>query len=322
MPICTPSASPTRTHFLEKHVAQIRRLVKRTVEDVVEIGRLLTECKQLVGHGHWLPWLKREFGWSEATALNSMRVYELSQSRNFADLNAGLSIVYLLAAPATPEAALDEIFEQAATAPISIMDARAIINKHKEPKTPPSDSPSGPYDARGGDNEPDDHGGDDEPDDHGDNDRDGNDVGDQDRGTEEPAYGGGAFELPPSEPLTDRTRRLMEIWNERDAVDRTVIENHVLDEYFRSGALGLFMHLGRCDSRIDVLIDVLSELKPDDLWRVVNGLKVERQDMLRKRLERKQKPRNIELPASRVSGESAGNQDGRCHGRPGKSNGQ
>jgi hypothetical protein len=32
---------------LDEHVAEIRRLVKRTVEDIVEIGRRLTECKKL-----------------------------------------------------------------------------------------------------------------------------------------------------------------------------------------------------------------------------------------------------------------------------------
>jgi hypothetical protein len=34
----------------------------------------------MVGHGGWLPWLKTEFGWHENTALNFVRVYEMSKS--------------------------------------------------------------------------------------------------------------------------------------------------------------------------------------------------------------------------------------------------
>jgi hypothetical protein len=41
--------------ILEEHVAEIRRLGQRAVNDVIEIGRRLIECKKLVGHGNWLP---------------------------------------------------------------------------------------------------------------------------------------------------------------------------------------------------------------------------------------------------------------------------
>src|SRR5262245_35174593 len=48
---------------LAEHAAEIRRLYKRGVGDVTEIGRRLSECKKLVGHGNWLTFLEREFGW-------------------------------------------------------------------------------------------------------------------------------------------------------------------------------------------------------------------------------------------------------------------
>ena len=47
---------------LAEHVAEIHKLLKRTIEGVVELGRRYTECKKIVGHGRWLPWLKEEFG--------------------------------------------------------------------------------------------------------------------------------------------------------------------------------------------------------------------------------------------------------------------
>ena len=73
----------------------------RVVCDVFEIGRRLTEAKQIAGHGNWLPWLEREFGWTDDTAINFMRVFVLSKSRNFRDLSLPVSGLYLLAAPST-----------------------------------------------------------------------------------------------------------------------------------------------------------------------------------------------------------------------------
>jgi hypothetical protein len=40
---------------LAEHAAEIRGLGKRVVGDVIEIGRRLTECKRICGHGNWLP---------------------------------------------------------------------------------------------------------------------------------------------------------------------------------------------------------------------------------------------------------------------------
>jgi|SRR5580704_7102861 hypothetical protein len=48
--------------------AAIRTIGKRAVCDLIEIGRLLTDAKLLAGRGNWLPWLDREFGWSDETA--------------------------------------------------------------------------------------------------------------------------------------------------------------------------------------------------------------------------------------------------------------
>jgi hypothetical protein len=40
---------------LAEHADAIRALGKRVVHDVIEIGRRLTDCKKLCGHGNWLP---------------------------------------------------------------------------------------------------------------------------------------------------------------------------------------------------------------------------------------------------------------------------
>ena len=125
--------------ILTKHAAAIRRLGKRVIADVIEIGRLLTECKHICGHGNWLPWLDREFGWADDTALNFMRVYELSKSRKFRDLSLPLSGLYLLAAPSTPKEARDEIIERAqAGETVPVAEVKRTIERTKGRKQPSS----------------------------------------------------------------------------------------------------------------------------------------------------------------------------------------
>jgi hypothetical protein len=100
---------------LAAHADEIRRLGKRVIADVLEIGRRLAECKRIVGHGHFGSWLQQEFGWTDRTARNFISVYELSKSKseNFSDLSLPVSGLYLLAAPSTPEEARDEIIARA-----------------------------------------------------------------------------------------------------------------------------------------------------------------------------------------------------------------
>jgi hypothetical protein len=104
---------------LAQHADAIRALRSRIVSDVAEIGRRLLDVKRIVGHGNWLPWLDREFGWSEDTAERFIRVHEfvegLSDSASVRNLvlNLPVSSVYLLAAPSTPEAAKTEILKRA-----------------------------------------------------------------------------------------------------------------------------------------------------------------------------------------------------------------
>lgn len=61
--------------------AEIRALTYQakcmTVYYGVEIGRRLTEVKQMVGHGNWGEWIKSETEFSQATATRFMKVYEV-----------------------------------------------------------------------------------------------------------------------------------------------------------------------------------------------------------------------------------------------------
>lgn len=88
-----------------EHAEAIRKNCKRTVSDTVDTGRRLIDVKENhCSHGEWLPWLEAEFGWTDRTALNFMRVAEMAaKSETISDLNIPLRSLYALAAPSTKE---------------------------------------------------------------------------------------------------------------------------------------------------------------------------------------------------------------------------
>jgi len=100
--------------FLADTAERIRALGRHVITDVIEIGRLLTECKARCGHGNWLPWLEREFGWTDKTAERFMSVSRLAgKSDKLSNLELPVSSLYMLAAPSTSESAREEVITRA-----------------------------------------------------------------------------------------------------------------------------------------------------------------------------------------------------------------
>ena len=79
-------AAQERERVLAENAQEMPKLGKRTGADVIEIGRRLTEMKKLCGHGNWLLWLQREFGWTNRNALN-WSVRASLKFENFSDLS-------------------------------------------------------------------------------------------------------------------------------------------------------------------------------------------------------------------------------------------
>jgi hypothetical protein len=130
---------PDNARSLARHATEIRRLGKQVVSDVIEIGRLLVESKELVGHGDWLPWLSREFHWSDKTAERLMQVHKLSlKNDNLSNLAIPLSGLYELAKPSTPETAKQEVISRAeAGEPMTVNTIKEIVGRaNAVPATP------------------------------------------------------------------------------------------------------------------------------------------------------------------------------------------
>jgi hypothetical protein len=99
-----------------------RRCRKRAVADIIEIGRRLIEAKAIAGHGGWLPWLEREFGWGETSARGFMDVaYSVSKNAKLADLNVDVSSLFRVAAPSTPAEVIEAFAEGSARGESSLL---------------------------------------------------------------------------------------------------------------------------------------------------------------------------------------------------------
>jgi hypothetical protein len=108
-----PASSTDR--FCAEQAEAIRVLGRRVVGDIIEIGNRLIAVKGRLQHGEWLPWLEREFGWSERGAQNYIAVANAfsGKSATVADLPIDAGALYLLAGPTVPEPAREKAVERA-----------------------------------------------------------------------------------------------------------------------------------------------------------------------------------------------------------------
>ncbi len=130
------------THLVQQNTSEIRALMKRTAQGIVEIGHKLIEVKERLGHGRFGDWLESEFDWSWDTAVRFMNV--ASRFSDFSQIaKIAPSALYELASPSTPQAAREEALTRAeAGEPISYTAAKAIKQKYAPPpkKTRPPES--------------------------------------------------------------------------------------------------------------------------------------------------------------------------------------
>ena len=90
---------------------RIKMRLRRTAEDIVEIGRELSEIKEKIGHGNFLPWVEAEFEMGSTSAQRFMQTYEkFGKSTNL--VNFKPSVLYLLAAPSTTDPVIAKAVEQ------------------------------------------------------------------------------------------------------------------------------------------------------------------------------------------------------------------
>jgi hypothetical protein len=106
--------SPQQRTVVQNCTGEIKERLRRTAQDVWEVGQKLVEVRSQLEHGQFEAWLSAEFGWSRRTAYNFINVHEaFSESTNFAQLDIATSALYKLAAPSTPESIRHEFLNKA-----------------------------------------------------------------------------------------------------------------------------------------------------------------------------------------------------------------
>ncbi len=98
----------TRT-FVQQKTDEIHGQLKRTAQGVIDIGHNLHAVKERIGHGHFMAWVKSEFGMTQMSAIRFMRVAEQFEGKCNKLLHLPLSVLYELAAPSMPETVVDGV---------------------------------------------------------------------------------------------------------------------------------------------------------------------------------------------------------------------
>ena len=85
--------------YLRNEASEIKSIMKRTVENTLEMGKKLTEVKKILPHGTFLEWSNREIGLHRSTVAQIMQVWEAFGHRPelICESNLNISIIYMLA---------------------------------------------------------------------------------------------------------------------------------------------------------------------------------------------------------------------------------
>ena len=79
---------------LDRLHGEIETSLRMTVEYAIRAGEILSNVKEKIGHGEFLPWLNSSVSFSERTAQNYMRVYHHSdKTASVADLQEAYRVV-------------------------------------------------------------------------------------------------------------------------------------------------------------------------------------------------------------------------------------
>ena len=131
--------------FIQEQTGEIRGLMRRTAQDIFEIGQKLLQVKAKLGHGRFGTWLTVEFDWTERTAQQFMNVARQFKAENFADLQLAPSALYLLAAPSTPPKVRQEAIARAESGEtITHKTAKAIKQEYQNAQSPRSSASLSP----------------------------------------------------------------------------------------------------------------------------------------------------------------------------------
>lgn len=124
--------------LVQQAAVEIRGRLRRTVEDMIEIGLQLMTTKAVLPHGKFEDWWRAEFDLGERTIQEMMHM-----ARRFAGKSAIIALLNpttarLLAAPSIPDDAVEAVLvaAEAKGKALPITEVRRMIEPYKPPKAP------------------------------------------------------------------------------------------------------------------------------------------------------------------------------------------
>jgi hypothetical protein len=119
--------------IVQQRTEEIKERLKRSAQDIWEIGQKLFEVRSQLAYGNFDNWLKAEFGWSRRTAYNFIKVYEAFPERaTVAQVSIAASALYQLSSPSTPEKVRNELIQRAKDGEkITCQDIRLALKSKK-----------------------------------------------------------------------------------------------------------------------------------------------------------------------------------------------
>ena len=120
---------------IRRAAINIKPRLKRAAEDLFVIGRELRATKERLPHGEYSNWLDQEFGLSDRMAQRFVSVYDRLGVKS--DIMSVLppTTLYMLAAPSTPDEAIEDIEEQIETGErLSVSYVQSVISDAKKRK--------------------------------------------------------------------------------------------------------------------------------------------------------------------------------------------
>ena len=131
--------------IVQEHTGEIRKRLRRSAQDVWEIGQRLADVRSRLKRGQFLAWLKVEFGWSQRTAYNFINVYETFGDRfaKLANLDIATSVLYQIASPSVPEELRTQVLRSAAAGEkVTNKAIKSAIKQSKQPEAAEKQLPS------------------------------------------------------------------------------------------------------------------------------------------------------------------------------------
>ncbi len=123
---------------VQQRTGEIKGVMKRTAQDIIEIGEKLIEVKDRLPHGSFGGWLEIEFKWSVRTAQKYMSIADaFSNTKSSSDLSMSFETMAYLAAPSTPDDVRQQAIERAEAGDrITHSEAKQMVKGGKAAEAP------------------------------------------------------------------------------------------------------------------------------------------------------------------------------------------